>query len=732
MPPSIPISILSLSTVSSLRHNCTPWLELIPEDFWIIGVAIFGSICIYPRGGIAYIDALFLSSGSATQSGLNTVNLNDLNTWQQIVLFIIPMLCNPIAINTFVVFLRLYWFEKRFQHIAAEAKRNRRSMTKSMSKSKGDRDIGREERGVQGRSIVVMHETTKPNGMTNDGDVPHDLTEHLRNAIAKDDSDGTDNAANEQSPGATGDTDSPTPLSHHQTQIRFADLVKPSHSRTSEENFPAPIHRNPEEHIAFLERQRNPDDNAVLRIPGPRDADAGVGPVMVENPDAHRTLSRRLSLFSSRRESEDLGPRNSYDNNLNTSGRRRNITIAEPARPSLSEHVTKDVRTGGPFRGMLRFRKPKVIPGEKLHEQRHPQRMNTLSSIKRTFSQANEESMPYLSWQPTIRRNSAFVDLTESQREELGGIEYRALKALALILSLYFWGFMILGWVGLVPWILESKTYGPVVTEIGQGRPWWGLFTGSSAFTDLGYTLTPDSMQSFQAAIWPLLLMSFLIIIGNTGFPIMLRLIIWVTSLYVPKHSGFWEELRFLLDHPRRCFTLLFPGKATWLLFWILVVLNGVDLIFFIILDVSVVLRRPILVADHVTAWKYCCYTPTPEHTSPRRLVPSSVHQNSWLWCRQPSCTTPCHTSFLPDHDVHISPPYRYLSPPNKCLRREGPRYLWLGCRRARRTSVTVLCGRPPPPTAVLRSLVYLPRTLYHLYRRGISPSERRPWFYVV
>jgi len=81
--------------------------------------------------------------------------------------------------------------------------------------------------------------------------------------------------------------------------------------------------------------------------------------------------------------------------------------------------------------------------------------------------------------------------------------------------------------------------------------------------------------------------MSFLIIIGNTGFPIMLRFVIWMTSLVVPKGGAVYEEIRFLLDHPRRCFTLLFPAKATWWLFWILVILNGVDLIFFIILDVS-------------------------------------------------------------------------------------------------------------------------------------------------
>ena len=41
-------------------------------DIYMISLAIFGSIVLYPGGNMAYIDALFLASGSATQSGLNT------------------------------------------------------------------------------------------------------------------------------------------------------------------------------------------------------------------------------------------------------------------------------------------------------------------------------------------------------------------------------------------------------------------------------------------------------------------------------------------------------------------------------------------------------------------------------------------------------------------------------------------------------------------------------------
>ena len=65
----------------------------------------------------------------------------------------------------------------------------------------------------------------------------------------------------------------------------------------------------------------------------------------------------------------------------------------------------------------------------------------------------------------------------------------------------------------------------------------------------------------------------------------MLRFVIWITSLFVRRDSGLWEELRFLLDHPRRCFTLLFPSHDTWWLFAVLIILNGIDLIFFIILN---------------------------------------------------------------------------------------------------------------------------------------------------
>lgn len=118
-------------------------------------------------------------------------------------------------------------------------------------------------------------------------------------------------------------------------------------------------------------------------------------------------------------------------------------------------------------------------------------------------------------------------------------------------------------------------------------------------FTDCGYTLTPDSMISFRTASVPLIIGAILIIAGQTGFPFMLRLYIWTIAKVVPLNSAVWEELSFLLDHPRRCFTLLFPSTATWWLFWFSFVMNALGLILYIVMDVSFVLS----IIGHLTGW---------------------------------------------------------------------------------------------------------------------------------
>lgn len=84
-----------------------------------------------------------------------------------------------------------------------------------------------------------------------------------------------------------------------------------------------------------------------------------------------------------------------------------------------------------------------------------------------------------------------------------------------------------------------------------------------------------------------MLVMTFLAFAGNTLYPVFLRLIIWTMSKVVNKKSATKKHLQFLLDHPRRCYTLLFPSRPTWILFGIIFVLSFINVLLIIVLDLN-------------------------------------------------------------------------------------------------------------------------------------------------
>ncbi len=74
------------------------------------------------------------------------------------------------------------------------------------------------------------------------------------------------------------------------------------------------------------------------------------------------------------------------------------------------------------------------------------------------------------------------------------------------------------------------------------------------------------------------------------SYPIFLRLILWTWLKLLPKTGPLSEHrstLEFLLEHPRRCYTTLFPSKHTWWLVAILITINGTDWIMFEVLNVN-------------------------------------------------------------------------------------------------------------------------------------------------
>ena len=46
---------------------------------------LLGSLLIFAGKGISYIDAMLFAAGATSQAGMNPINMNLLNTWQQVI-----------------------------------------------------------------------------------------------------------------------------------------------------------------------------------------------------------------------------------------------------------------------------------------------------------------------------------------------------------------------------------------------------------------------------------------------------------------------------------------------------------------------------------------------------------------------------------------------------------------------------------------------------------------------
>jgi hypothetical protein len=195
--------------------------------------------------------------------------------------------------------------------------------------------------------------------------------------------------------------------------------------------------------------------------------------------------------------------------------------------------------------------------------------------------QPSEElgSSPYL-------QNSETAHLSHLERLRLGGVEYRATRMLVWVVPAYFVLWQLFGCIGLGAWITINR---PGTARSNGLNPFWaGAFNAVSAFNNNGYSLIDANMAAFHTSDYMLITMSLLILAGNTCYPIFLRLILWVFLKLTPED---WtedkESLRFLLDHPRRCYTNLFPTNDTWWLLLAVITLDGIDWAGFLVFNVS-------------------------------------------------------------------------------------------------------------------------------------------------
>ena len=90
---------------------------------YFVVTSIFASAIFYASNGerrVSYTDSLFLCVSAMTISGLNTVNLSILTTWQQFILFSLMAIGSGVFISAITVFVRLYYFGIKFKDVAKQ------------------------------------------------------------------------------------------------------------------------------------------------------------------------------------------------------------------------------------------------------------------------------------------------------------------------------------------------------------------------------------------------------------------------------------------------------------------------------------------------------------------------------------------------------------------------------------------------------------------------------------
>ncbi|KAI0178498.1 TrkH-domain-containing protein [Hypoxylon sp. FL1284] len=78
-----------------------------------------------PRLSISYVDSLFLVTSAITEAGLNTVNLSQMTTWQQVLLWLLIIIGSSIWVSIWTVLIRKHAFEARFKEIVHREHRRR-------------------------------------------------------------------------------------------------------------------------------------------------------------------------------------------------------------------------------------------------------------------------------------------------------------------------------------------------------------------------------------------------------------------------------------------------------------------------------------------------------------------------------------------------------------------------------------------------------------------------------
>lgn len=339
---------------------------------YFIGTCLVSSVIFWgsssPGTGVSYTDSLFLVVSAMTLAGLNTINLSELNTFQQFILFAQTLLGSAILVSIGVVHVRKKAFERRFKSAVKDRLHEQSQEQSDDSARQSSSHANPLEPTPAVHGVVVRSNVAQP---------PNPLM---------DEKNGTDEA---------------NPANHPPAERQ--------HWMTN--NF-------------SVEPESSADE--IEQVPSVLDGDHGID--HLAEGDA---LSRR-------------------------------ITSVGPSSPTKATEHTRVFSMQG--------------VGARRNIMNHPHQSGHISYSRRSSTVADVHTdqvgpMEFLSPATFIERNSQFSSLTLKERDRLGGVEYRAIKFLALIVPLYFVLWQLLGSIGLAAYVARNRAD----TTLSNGlNPWYG------------------------------------------------------------------------------------------------------------------------------------------------------------------------------------------------------------------------------------------------------------------
>jgi Trk-type K+ transport system membrane component len=200
-------------------------------------------------------------------------------------------------------------------------------------------------------------------------------------------------------------------------------------------------------------------------------------------------------------------------------------------------------------------------------------------------------------------------ELTDTERNVIADCEQvdNAVGILGMVFAVYFIGILAIGTLlmllalQLLPVIPELAARG--ITNIDDAA-----FLAVSSFANAGLTMASDSLISLRTNPSAYIVLTILIVAGNTGLPICLRIFVWAIqriefrlfgsrlpslqevadsrtgkNIFQETSRGkFRRTLQFILDHPRRLTTHIFSNLQTRVLGWLIVQLIVIQYGFFL------------------------------------------------------------------------------------------------------------------------------------------------------